>query len=56
MGGYWSTPSAIQDLGAFLGLDTSEKCLGLFYLGYFDQSEMHPKRTPWNDKIKWVVD
>ncbi len=56
IGGYWSTPSAIQDIGAFLELDTAEKCLGLFYLGYFDQRDVHPNRTPWNDKIRWMAD
>lgn len=33
IGCYWSTPSLKNHLGAFLKLDSNQKCLGLFYMG-----------------------
>lgn len=36
IGGYWSTPGMIQHMDEFIDLADGEKCLGLFYMGYFD--------------------
>lgn len=33
IGCYWSTPKIAEYLGEFIGLEESQKCYGLFYLG-----------------------
>jgi len=53
VGGYWSSPGLMKNLGPFLGLK-AEICYGLFYLGYHDQQEISPKRAPWKDKVRWL--
>ena len=54
IGGYWSSPAAVDHLGSFLCLRENEKCLGLFYLGYHLLPPSKPKRTPWEEKVKWM--
>lgn len=54
VGGYWSSPGLIDQLGDFLQLAENEKCYGLFYLGYHDTPEAEAKRTPMADKISWL--
>jgi nitroreductase len=56
LGGYWSTPAAKAVLDEFLELTDHEKCLGLFYLGHHNQPEQLPRRTPWQDKVRWIID
>jgi nitroreductase len=36
LGGFWSTPKLIysSNMNNFLGLESKDKCLGLFYIGY----------------------
>ena len=33
VGCYWSTPAMKDHIGAYLGLDDNQKCLGFFYMG-----------------------
>lgn len=54
IGGYWSSPPLVDDLGPFLGLAENEKCLGLFYLGYHNEEIRGANRTPMADKVKWM--
>ncbi|NND33286.1 MAG: nitroreductase [Saprospiraceae bacterium] len=54
IGGYWSSPAAASDLGAFLNLKDNERCLGLFYLGFYHPSKSEPNRSPWQEKVKWM--
>ncbi|MEJ5995514.1 nitroreductase [Pedobacter sp. Du54] len=54
IGGYWSSPPLIHDLGGFLGLAENEKCFGLFYLGYHNGETREANRTPIAEKIKWI--
>lgn len=54
VGAYWSTPGSIADLGDFLELTPSQKCLGLFYMGYHKAPRIEARRRPWEEKIKWV--
>lgn len=56
LGGYWSTPAAKTTLHGFLELNHDEKCLGLFYLGHHNQPEQLPNRTPWQEKVRWIID
>ena len=47
IGGYWSTPDYVAELNDYLKLNQNERCLGLFYLGRFD--ELTPRQTDRND-------
>lgn len=52
--GYWSSPTDLDHLTDFLGLDKYERCLGLFYLGYSDKTATAPTRDPWQQKVRWM--
>ncbi len=54
IGSYWSSPSAILNGQAFLGLADNERCLGLFYMGHYDAEIPDGKRTGMEDKVEWV--
>lgn len=54
IGAYWSSPGMIEDLKVFLNLNDQEKCFGLFYMGYHNEAPREAKRTPIEDKVKWV--
>ncbi len=56
IGSYWSSPRAItEDAVDFLKLKERERCLGLFYMGYYDTSIlMKSERKPIEDKIEWM--
>ncbi len=54
IGSYWSSPSAMLNGAAFLGLEEDERCLGLFYMGYYDDPIPAGKRSGLEGKVKWV--
>lgn len=54
IGAYWSSPAMIADLNTFLNLNDQEKCFGLFYMGYHDEAPRAARRTPIEDKVRWV--
>ncbi|MFA4868199.1 MAG: nitroreductase [Pedobacter sp.] len=54
VGAYWSSPEMIADLKDYLNLGEAEKCYGLFYMGYHNEEPRTAKRTPIEEKIKWV--
>ena len=55
IGAYWSTPGAILRADEWLGLHNGERCLGLFYMGYYDTAVALPaKRRPVEDKTVWI--
>lgn len=54
VGAYWSSPGMIADLKDYLNLGETEKCFGLFYMGYHHEKPRVANRTPIEDKIKWV--
>lgn len=54
IGAYWSSPGMIDSLKDFLELGEQEKCFGLFYMGYHNEEPREAKRTPIEDKVKWV--
>jgi nitroreductase len=54
IGSYWSTPRAILEADAFLGLQEGERCLGLFYMGYHDLPELPGKRGDIWEKVEWI--
>ncbi|MBT8219018.1 MAG: nitroreductase [Bacteroidia bacterium] len=54
IGTYWSSPSLFTKNNTFLNLEQNEKCLGLMYLGYYDDMELTGKRKPIEDKVTWI--
>ena len=54
IGSYWSSPSLINYMGEFTELGAGEKCLGLFYMGYYDDEVTTMGRGPIEDKVSWL--
>jgi nitroreductase len=54
IGSYWSSPGIISQMDRFFDLDTGERCLGLFYMGYTDMELMEGVRQPIEDKVMWL--
>lgn len=54
IGAYWSTPDLIQYFGEFSPLEQGERCIGLFYMGYYQPTNAKPPRKPIEDKVKWI--
>lgn len=54
IGGYWSTPEAMLKADQFLQLAENERCLGIFYMGNWDQRELPAKRGDIEEKVKWI--
>ncbi|MFD0940879.1 nitroreductase family protein [Pedobacter boryungensis] len=54
IGAYWSSPPLIAGLGDFLSLAENEKCYGLFYMGYHNETPREANRTVMADKVKWL--
>lgn len=54
LGSYWSTPSAFINATDFVDLEEGERCLGMFYLGRWDPQPLPGKRSPIQDKVKWI--
>lgn len=57
LGGYWTTGGiTYSEKGKyFLGLNEEDKLLGFFYIGYVALPSPTGKRTPVDEKIKWVT-
>ena len=53
LGGYWSTPAYIDQVGQLIKLENHERCLGLFYIGGFDGQMPSRKPRDWREKVKW---
>lgn len=54
IGSYWSTPGYILEADEWLGLLPGERCLGLFYMGWYDDVELPAKRGNLDDKVLWI--
>ena len=58
LGSFWATPKLIytKEMNDFLGLSETDKCLGLFYVGYPVQDFEWPKghRKPIEYMTEWV--
>jgi len=54
IGGYWSTLSLIEHLDELVPLNKGEKCIGLFYMGYFESFAGNRKRGAMSEKVAWV--
>lgn len=54
IGAYWSSPGLIKYMGEFLDLNEGERCLGFFYMGYFDGELPEATRIPISEKTTWI--
>ncbi len=54
IGCYWSSPGLIEYMNDFFDLDEGEKCLGFFYMGYYDLEVPEVTRTSIDDKTTWL--
>lgn len=54
VGAYWSTPGNLTALEHFLHLEPNQKCVGLFFMGYYQAKEKPAVRKPIDEKLTWV--
>lgn len=53
IGSYWSSPGLIKHMDDFFEMNEGERCLGFFYMGYFDGVLPEVNRNPIADKVVW---
>ena len=53
IGGYWSSPKFIESMHELVSMNAGEKCIGLFYMGYYKPTPVNRKRTPIEQKLSW---
>ena len=54
IGCYWSSPALIKHMDEFLPMNEGEKCLGFFYMGYYEGELPERTRNPIADKVLWL--
>lgn len=54
IGAYWSSPSLIRFMDEFFPLAEGERCLGFFYMGYYDGDPEAGIRRPVEEKTVWL--
>ena len=54
IGAYWSSPSLIKFMDEFYPLADGERCLGFFYMGYYDGEPEAGVRRPVEEKTVWL--
>jgi len=54
IGCYWSSPGLIQYMDEFLPMEEGEKCLGFFYMGYYEGELPERTRKPISEKVVWL--
>lgn len=54
IGSYWSSPGLIKYMHEFFNMNEGEKCLGFFYMGYYDEELPEVTRTSIEDKVVWM--
>lgn len=53
IGSYWSSPGLIKYMDDFFEMEEGERCLGFFYMGYYDGILPEVTRNPITDKVVW---
>lgn len=55
---FWSTPPFLYspEMNEWLGIETKDQCLGIFYVGHPENEEAKPtsRRTPIDEKVEWI--
>ncbi len=54
LGCYWSSPGLIKYMDEFFEFQPGERCLGFFYLGYYDETPAEGVRQPIDEKVEWM--
>ncbi len=54
IGSYWSSPGLIKYMDEFFDMEEGERCLGFFYMGYYDEELPQGTRRPITDKVAWL--
>ena len=55
IGCYWSSPAIINSLNKFLHLKSNQRCLGLFYMGKYDElPQNNLKKKSIKEKVTWI--
>ncbi len=56
LGGYWTTGGITyyDEAKKYFGLNEADRLMGFFYLGYIAVPSPTTKRSPLNEKMKWV--
>ncbi|MFK5974084.1 MAG: nitroreductase [Flavobacteriaceae bacterium] len=54
IGCYWSSPGLVQYMDDFFAMEEGERCLGFFYMGYYDGEIPEPERRSIGDKVIWM--
>ena len=58
LGGYWTTGGVTYNPKAksFFGLGEQDRLLGFFYIGHIAVPSPNAKRSPLDEKVKWVTE
>ncbi len=54
IGSYWSSPGLIKYMDEFFDLNEGERCLGFFYMGYYEAELPEVSRESIEDKVVWM--
>lgn len=55
IGAYWSSPKVMEEFHRFFDFQEGERCLGLFYMGYYDGDLQEGIRhTSIEEKTQWL--
>ena len=54
LGGYWSSPGLIRYMDEFFELADGERCLGFFYMGYYDEPVEEVPRVAPESRTQWL--
>ncbi len=55
IGSYWSSPAVIQQMHHFFDMQENEKCLGFFYMGYFEgELPVGERKSSIEEKTEWL--
>ena len=54
IGAYWSSPGLIKYMDEFFDMQEGERCLGFFYMGYYDDDLPEATRGPISEKVEWL--
>ncbi|MBW2962254.1 nitroreductase family protein [Mesonia aestuariivivens] len=54
IGAYWSSPGLIKHMDEFFSLKKGEKCLGFFYMGHHNETNLEAERSPIESKVEWL--
>ncbi len=54
IGAYWSSPGLIKYMDEFFQFNQGERCLGFFYMGYYDGDLPEVARGGIEHKVAWI--